>query len=1042
MEAAESEKAWAVHLPKTELHAHLNGSVSFADLRELALARGQSHLIPDDQQLAAILPGGSPAFAIGDCFALFSDLIYRLVDDVNSLTFVVEHVLAAFERDGCEKLELRSTPRETAFMTRREYTVTVVQAVSSYKGQMAVRLFLSLDRRHSPQIAEDIVDLVIEFNCLHPQIVIGVDVCGNPLVGGIRHLVPALLRVKEKHNLKLVIHFGEVQEPPEAGELETILALRPDRLGHCTFVPTSIMDEIIARGITIEICLSSNVLGGTVVEYDRHHLVHLWHERGYRKLALCTDDRGILRSELSDEYVIARKVLGIARSEMEAWARAVRDWMRNHIRRGGGNSGGQQSRAIVGRAVGGGAAPAVVDYAAMDADAGIAAPLASQNRSLALFAHAGRFAPLAADAAADGALQQQNQATRGRRANPYGMPRRAAPFQNMSLRNMSSQSPGAATGSASSSGVSNEVSILNWKSKNPDPGALFDFLKQKVDSTNLDIVSQYFDGDAIIIRFKTPSQASAVCGLSGIRYIGQKLLIRKQINITARASGTGSSDTFTITQQPGVVSLLSEVLKSRYDETSKFINLESLASDPRIQSNASLSGFGSDGVETGKIGPVVCKLIGQLFPDVQSINFASNNLSTLKPFQTLSVYCPFIQNISFDNNLLQGFKDVECLGGDKLKNLREIVFTRNPFHDREAKKGDASLTGYRTKIKAMFPSIKLLDMVGFEDEVALPEIGLPSVEDLPETEKGSFMDTDVTANLTQEFIPKLVTAAAIPALSALYTDNSHFSVSVNPTNRRHLKSHPANRQQNNQFDTWLANNRNHTSCKDPSKRLSLLAKGVSAIETLFSKLPQTKHPTNAAFDKFMFVADAFQQQMQDGSVVVILTVQGEFSEVQLNRSKAFTRTFVLIPAVPGSLAAQSGWKVAILNDMLVIRSWTHERTWAGKQVSPMSAHPTDGQPLIGLAHGARAIDGAAVANGSHNASVNGNSAGGVASALPSDLAVLSALKNHFQLDDAKHALVIQLAQATGLNYQFSAQCLNDLGWNRDSAFAAFNSARV
>ena len=186
-----------------------------------------------------------------------------------------------------------------------------------------VRLLLSVDRRHTAEIANEIVNLAIEFQS--NQHLIGIDVCGDPTVGGISHLVPALTLAKQ-HGLKLVIHFAEVAVPPEPQELEVMLSLNPDRLGHCTFVPKHLMDIIVERRIPMEICLTSNVVCGTVQEYARHHLVHLWKERGYRELILCTDDRGIFLNELSGEYLIAMELLGLSRKEMEEWAHYVKKY--------------------------------------------------------------------------------------------------------------------------------------------------------------------------------------------------------------------------------------------------------------------------------------------------------------------------------------------------------------------------------------------------------------------------------------------------------------------------------------------------------------------------------------------------------------------------------------------------------------------------------------------------------------------------------------------------------------------------------------------
>jgi hypothetical protein len=57
----------------------------------------------------------------------------------------------------------------------------------------------------------------------------------------------------------------------------------------------------------------------------------------------------------------------------------------------------------------------------------------------------------------------------------------------------------------------------------------------------------------------------------------------------------------------------------------------------------------------------------------------------------------------------------------------------------------------------MFPSLQILDLVEFEQEIGF---GLPStpgkLQDLPISVKASFMDSIVTADMLQDFIPKYV----------------------------------------------------------------------------------------------------------------------------------------------------------------------------------------------------------------------------------------------------------------------------------------------
>ncbi|KAJ3060246.1 hypothetical protein HDU98_003759 [Podochytrium sp. JEL0797] len=316
-----TQLAWAHTLPKTELHAHINGSVSFPDLRHLAHLT--SRHFPTDAELGP--QPGEPGFDLAHIFSLFGKEINGLVRDRPALEFVVQKAIDAFRADGCEYVELRTTPKETVEMSMDVYVETVLDVIrkdqDSHPGGMKVNLLLSIDRRHPASTSLRITHLALHHRLTSPHL-IGLDVCGDPRAGGITPHLPALHLAKQE-GLKLVIHFAEIETPPEVGEWEAMLSLDPDRLGHCIFVPEHLMDEIIARRIPIEICLTSNVLGGMVSTYATHHLVELW-RRGYRDMILCTDDRGVFGSELSEEYLIAKEVLGLSEQEVETWCEDVK----------------------------------------------------------------------------------------------------------------------------------------------------------------------------------------------------------------------------------------------------------------------------------------------------------------------------------------------------------------------------------------------------------------------------------------------------------------------------------------------------------------------------------------------------------------------------------------------------------------------------------------------------------------------------------------------------------------------------------------------
>jgi nuclear RNA export factor len=165
-----------------------------------------------------------------------------------------------------------------------------------------------------------------------------------------------------------------------------------------------------------------------------------------------------------------------------------------------------------------------------------------------------------------------------------------------------------------------------------------------------------------------------------------------QIRASIRPSTTTSSESTTTSQQKtGSLETLATILRNRYMPESKFLNLNGLESDPAMAAHPALTGFGNDFHETQKIGPVLCKLIGQLFPDVNTISVESNRLTSLKPFSTLPQWAPLVQNLSFRDNLITSYRDIEGLKGTEVPNLRELIFAGNPVREKEVRRPGGEL---------------------------------------------------------------------------------------------------------------------------------------------------------------------------------------------------------------------------------------------------------------------------------------------------------------------------------------------------------------
>ena len=139
-------------LPKVELHAHLNGSISTETMRRLVRLhreRWPGEAMPDQCDL--VVEGGEYGTS-KDPFLIFP-VIHAVTDNLEAVRIVTREVIKEFAEDGVRYLELRTTPREVpGRMTGGEYCEAVLEQIRRAAREedtscLTVKLLLSIDRR-------------------------------------------------------------------------------------------------------------------------------------------------------------------------------------------------------------------------------------------------------------------------------------------------------------------------------------------------------------------------------------------------------------------------------------------------------------------------------------------------------------------------------------------------------------------------------------------------------------------------------------------------------------------------------------------------------------------------------------------------------------------------------------------------------------------------------------------------------------------------------------------------------------------------------
>ncbi|XP_070541995.1 N6-Methyl-AMP deaminase-like isoform X2 [Ptychodera flava] len=307
-------------LPKTELHAHLNGSVSektIMNLVKLHSAKQQTNNNNFEHLLTTLKKGQERS--LEETFQMFG-IIHQLVNCTEAVAMSIRDVIQEFRDDNVLYLELRSTPRDVPAtgMTKRSYIETVLAGIRQCEEDgldIIVRFLLSIDRRVSLEVAMEIVKLAEEYKESSGGIVLGVDLSGDPAVDATK-LIPALLKARDA-GLKVAVHLAEVPKMPDD---EALIRLQPDRAGHLTFLHPDVggnqhlVSLVQEYQIPLELCLTSNVMCKTVPTYDNHHF-KFWYDSQH-PVTIATDDKGVFLTSLSKEYLIAADAFQLNREEL------------------------------------------------------------------------------------------------------------------------------------------------------------------------------------------------------------------------------------------------------------------------------------------------------------------------------------------------------------------------------------------------------------------------------------------------------------------------------------------------------------------------------------------------------------------------------------------------------------------------------------------------------------------------------------------------------------------------------------------------------
>lgn len=301
-------------MPKAELHLHLDGSLRPATALELARRRDLAGPRATVASMRRRLSAPRRCRDQAEMLRAY-DLPIALLQDEEALEQVARELVHDVADDGTRYVEVRWAP---ALHTARGLSLDrVIAAVAAGTARGAAardvtaRLIVTALRSHAPWANVAVAEAAAR---AHDVGVVGFDLAGPEAAFPDASAHRRAFAAAADGGLHLTVHAGEWGG---AAQVRAALALRPERIAHGAPAvdDPALVSELVHRGITLDLCPTSNVQAGLYRSVAAHPLARL--VRAGAPVTLSTDARTVPFLTLVEEY---RRVLGQARlTPAELW---------------------------------------------------------------------------------------------------------------------------------------------------------------------------------------------------------------------------------------------------------------------------------------------------------------------------------------------------------------------------------------------------------------------------------------------------------------------------------------------------------------------------------------------------------------------------------------------------------------------------------------------------------------------------------------------------------------------------------------------------
>jgi len=301
-------------LPKTDLHVHLDGSMRYNTILELAKEQGVKLPADNPETLKKIVSCTGATQSLDEYLRGF-DITLSVLQEEAALRRAAYELAEDAWSENIKYMEVRYSPilHTKKGLRFAQISDAVIQGLKKAEKQFGIksRVIICGMRNMDPTNSLRLAELAVAYK---NKGVIGFDLAGS------EYNNPAIIHKQAfdlalKNNLNLTIHAGEAYGPESIAQ--AIHNCGTHRIGHGTRLleDGDLLSYVNDHRIPLEICIKSNY-HTKAIDAIKNHPIVLYIDYGLR-VTMNTDNRMISDTTMTDEFMLAMKELNLSYKEIK-----------------------------------------------------------------------------------------------------------------------------------------------------------------------------------------------------------------------------------------------------------------------------------------------------------------------------------------------------------------------------------------------------------------------------------------------------------------------------------------------------------------------------------------------------------------------------------------------------------------------------------------------------------------------------------------------------------------------------------------------------